>query len=67
MRGTIKHLQHCPEYAGTRLRTIDRRGLKCWVNTIANLKQGDPMPKRGRKSVEEFETDILVECIIADH
>eukprot|EP00961_Rhodomonas_salina_P198952 2683770-Rhodomonas_salina.1 len=61
MRGTIKHLQRCPDYAGTQLRIIDRKSLKRWVKGAGDLQQGDEMQKRGRKRVAEFETDILAE------
>eukprot|EP00961_Rhodomonas_salina_P044033 591265-Rhodomonas_salina.3 len=67
MRGTIKHLQRCPDYAGTQLSIIDCKSLKRWVKGAGDLKQGDTMQKRGHKRVAEFETDILAECIIADH
>lgn len=69
LHGTINHLQRAPQHAGTSLHTVDCKGLRWWIECIGELTPGEPIQfkKRGRKRVEEFETAILSECIIADH
>eukprot|EP00961_Rhodomonas_salina_P011980 160883-Rhodomonas_salina.1 len=67
LRGTISYLQLTPELAGSALGTIDRKMLRRWVVAYKNLQPGQFLKTRGRLRVEEFEMEVLAECLIADH
>eukprot|EP00961_Rhodomonas_salina_P252461 3412405-Rhodomonas_salina.1 len=67
LSGTISYLQRSSLFAGSSLLKIDRKMLKRWVATYKKLKPGEYLKARGRARVEEFETEVLAECLIADH
>eukprot|EP00961_Rhodomonas_salina_P135372 1821274-Rhodomonas_salina.1 len=65
--GTIAYLLSSPKLAGSALGKIDHKMLKLWVLAYKNLQPREFLKMRGRQCVEEFETEVLAECLIADH